>query len=85
MKDLFLLIGIGVLSGLVPWIITRQKNYKELLIRIVISVFGSLGGGYVAQTLSFTQPDDLFIASLVFSIIGAILPILIVYLLKIND
>lgn len=85
MKDLFLLIGIGVLSGLVPWIITRQKNYKELLIRIVISVFGSLGGGYVAQTLSFTQPDDLFIASLVFSIIGAILPILIVYLLKTND
>lgn len=85
MKDLFLLIGIGVLSGLVPWIITRQKNYKELLIRIVISVFGSLGGGYVAQTLSFTQPDDLFIASLVFSTIGAILPILIVYLLKIND
>lgn len=85
MKDLFLLIGIGVLSGLVPWIITRQKNYKELLIRIVISVFGSLGGGYVAQTLSFTQPDDFFIASLVFSTIGAILPILIVYLLKIND
>ena len=85
MRDLFLFIGIGVFFGFAAWIITRQNTYKQLLIRILVSGFGSLGGGYVARTLNFTQTNDLFIASLVFSVIGAILPILIVYLLKIND
>lgn len=84
MNDLFLFIAIGIFTGSVAWVITRQNSYKGLIIKILASTFGSLAGRHVAGTLNFILPNDHFIASLVLSIMGAILPILIITLFRVN-
>lgn len=85
MSDLIPFIGIGIFIGFVGWKITSENNNKALIINILISCFGAIEGGNIAGTLGFTIPDDFFIASLGFSLIGATVVILIVYFFKRNN